>query len=161
MIIYMNFETMAANNNKTSQIIGLLLGLWFLLRNTSLFGRGKRLFGSKIESLEDLQAFAMEAKRSGQILESKARGLALFLAPGETFFYFEEMRNGQSLSRTPVRSVPGNNEFLTVDKVVFSPEGALLIYGAPQTVIDAGGSDYKIVPGYALEAPQIEFLVKL
>jgi len=152
---------MAANKDNASKIIGLLLGLWFLLRNTSLFGRGNRLFGSEIESLEDLQAFAMEAKRSGQILESKARGLALFLAPGENFFYFEETRNGQSLSRSAVRAVPGNGEFFTVDKVIFSPEGALLVYGASQTVIDAGGADYTLVSGYALEAPQIEFLVKL
>jgi hypothetical protein len=152
---------MGASKDNTSKVIGLLLGLWFLLRNTSLFGRGNRLFGSEIESLEDLQAFAMEAKRSGQILESKARGLALFLAPGQTFFYFEETRNGESVNRSTIKAVPGNGEYLTVDKVIFSPEGALLVFGPPQTVVDAGGADYTIVPGYALEAPQIEFLVQL
>lgn len=152
---------MAAKKDQTANIIGLLLGLLFLLRNTSLFGRGNRLFGSEIESLQDLEAFALEAKRQGQILESKARGLALYLDPNETFFYFEERQNGAAKDRSPVRAVSGSGEFFTIAKIVFSPAGALLVYGAPQSVVDAGGSDFKLVAGYALEAAQAKYITKL
>ena len=152
---------MAANKDRTAKIIGLLLGLLFLLKNTKLFARGNRLFGSEIENISDLEAFALEVKRQGQILESKARGLALYLAPGQIFYYFEEMENGAAKSRSEIRAVPGSGEFFTVAKVIFSPAGALLVYGAPQLVVDAGGLDFKLVPGYALEAAQSQFITKL
>jgi hypothetical protein len=152
---------MAAKKDNTLNYIALILGLLFMLRNLKLFGKGNKLFGSTVENAQDVKDLLDSADATGEIIEAKAKGLVLFLDPGQLFYQFETLTNGGQSKRSEIKAVPGAGQLFQIENVTAGQNGVAIVQGPGINVVEARGPGYSISYSYALEPDQVALIRSL